>query len=160
MWLFYADSKNKRPLFCQFVPPLSADKEIKKKPFVSILQLRQVTEWLILSPGVQELKIKKSRIQTLLHNTNRQLSVRNSSLGLKIPKLMQSPGYFIKNRPFYSCGLSTLAFEWMWGWRWPCLNWYKPRLLYYGTCSSKILARMNRLQRKSVLQPAIQASCS
>ena len=122
MWFFYADSKNKCPLFCQFVPPLSADKEIKKKPFVSILQLRQVTEWLILSVGVLKLKIKKSQIQTLLHNTNRQLSVRNSSLGLKIPKLMQSPGYFIKNRPFYSCGLSTLAFEWMWGWWWPCFD--------------------------------------
>ena len=26
------------------------------------------------------------------------------------------------NRPFYSCGLSTLAFEWMWGWRWPCFD--------------------------------------
>ena len=25
--------------------------------------------------------------------------------------------YFI-----YSCGLSTLEFEWMWGWRWPCLD--------------------------------------
>ena len=24
-----------------------------------------------------------------------------------------------ENRPFYSCGLSTLAFDWMWGWRWP-----------------------------------------
>ena len=27
-----------------------------------------------------------------------------------------------KNRPFYSCGLGTLAFEWMWGWRWPCFD--------------------------------------
>ena len=26
------------------------------------------------------------------------------------------------NRPFYSCGLSTLAFEWMWGWGWPCFD--------------------------------------
>ena len=26
------------------------------------------------------------------------------------------------NRPFYSCGLSTLAFEWMRGWWWPCFD--------------------------------------
>ena len=32
------------------------------------------------------------------------------------------------NRPFYSCGLSTLAFEWMWSWRWPCFD---TNLLYF-----------------------------
>ena len=26
------------------------------------------------------------------------------------------------NRPFYSCLLSDLAFEWQHGWRWPCFN--------------------------------------
>lgn len=26
------------------------------------------------------------------------------------------------DRLFYSCGLSYLAFEWMWGWRWPCFD--------------------------------------
>ena len=26
------------------------------------------------------------------------------------------------NRPLYSCGLNTLAFEWMWGWRWACFD--------------------------------------
>ena len=26
------------------------------------------------------------------------------------------------DRPFYSCGLPTLAFEWMWGWRWHCFD--------------------------------------
>ena len=32
----YTDSKGKRPLFCQFVPPLSEEKEpFKKKPLVS-----------------------------------------------------------------------------------------------------------------------------
>ena len=25
----------------------------------------------------------------------------------------------VYNSPFYSCGLSTLTLEWMWGWRWP-----------------------------------------
>lgn len=34
--LVYTDSKGKRPLFCQFVPPLSEEKEpFKKKPLVS-----------------------------------------------------------------------------------------------------------------------------
>ena len=26
------------------------------------------------------------------------------------------------NRPFYSCVLSYLAFEWKWGWSWPCFD--------------------------------------
>ena len=26
------------------------------------------------------------------------------------------------NRPFYSWLLSDLAFEWQWGWRWPCFD--------------------------------------
>ena len=26
------------------------------------------------------------------------------------------------NRPFYSSLLSCLAFEWKWGWRWPCFD--------------------------------------
>ena len=26
------------------------------------------------------------------------------------------------NRPFYICVLSTLAFDWMWGWRWLCFS--------------------------------------
>ena len=29
---------------------------------------------------------------------------------------------FMLNRPFYSCGLSTLECESMWGWRWPCFE--------------------------------------
>ena len=28
----------------------------------------------------------------------------------------------VSARPFYSCGLSTLAFEWMWGSGWPCFD--------------------------------------
>ena len=27
-----------------------------------------------------------------------------------------------RNRPFYSCVLSDLAFEWKWGWSWPCFD--------------------------------------
>ena len=27
-----------------------------------------------------------------------------------------------KNRPFYSCVLRYLAFEWKWGWSWPCFD--------------------------------------
>ena len=27
-----------------------------------------------------------------------------------------------KNRPLYSCLLGDLAFEWQWGWRWPCFD--------------------------------------
>ena len=27
---------------------------------------------------------------------------------------------YIPNRPFYSCGLGVLAFEWTWGWGWSC----------------------------------------
>jgi len=26
------------------------------------------------------------------------------------------------NRPFYSCLLCDLAFEWQQGWRWPCFD--------------------------------------
>ena len=26
------------------------------------------------------------------------------------------------NRPFHSCGLSILAFEWTWGWGWSCFD--------------------------------------
>lgn len=33
---FHEDSKGKRPLFCQFVPPLSEEKD-KKKPLVSVI---------------------------------------------------------------------------------------------------------------------------
>ena len=32
------------------------------------------------------------------------------------------------NRPFYSCGLSTLAFQWMWGSGWPCFD---TKLLFF-----------------------------
>ena len=28
----------------------------------------------------------------------------------------------IYNGPFYSCVLRCLAFEWKWGWHWPCLD--------------------------------------
>ena len=27
---------------------------------------------------------------------------------------------YLGNKPFYSCVLSCLAFEWKWGWFWPC----------------------------------------
>ena len=30
------------------------------------------------------------------------------------------------NRPFYSCVLCDLAFEWKWGWRWPCFDTNPP----------------------------------
>ena len=30
--------------------------------------------------------------------------------------------FFAGKRQFYSCGLSTLAFEWMWGWGWRCFD--------------------------------------
>ena len=33
------------------------------------------------------------------------------------------------NRPFYSCVLSCLAFEWKWGWRWPCFDRNFPAFL-------------------------------
>ena len=35
VFFFHVDSKGKRPLFCQFVNPLSEEKQ-KKKPFVSV----------------------------------------------------------------------------------------------------------------------------
>ena len=42
MFLFRADSKRQRPLFCQFVPPLSEDKEsFKKKPLVSVFPVKR-----------------------------------------------------------------------------------------------------------------------
>ena len=43
------------------------------------------------------------------------------------------------NRPFYNCVLGTLAFEWMWGWSWPCFSyvnhvqknsWHKNNMVY------------------------------
>ena len=42
------------------------------------------------------------------------------------------------NKPFYSCGHNTLAFEWMWGWDGPYLN-TKPPLFSYRNCAWKIL---------------------
>ena len=42
------------------------------------------------------------------------------------------------NKPFYSCGHNTLAFEWMWGWDDPYLN-TKPPLFSYRNCAWKIL---------------------
>ena len=41
---------------------------------------------------------------------------------IPVVKVLQGPRWQCSNRPFYSCGLSTLAFEWTWGWRWPCFD--------------------------------------
>ena len=35
----------------------------------------------------------------------------------------------VANRPFYSCLLGDLAFEWQWGWRWPCFDTNFPALI-------------------------------
>ena len=39
-----------------------------------------------------------------------------------VPATNQSYTVHLHNRPFYSCGLSTLAFQWLWGWRWLCFD--------------------------------------
>ena len=41
------------------------------------------------------------------------------TLGRAVDKLLNSSRV---NRPFYSCLLSDLAFEWKRGWRWPCFD--------------------------------------
>ena len=42
---------------------------------------------------------------------------RNKSNGV-----LNSLYCILGNRPFYSCVFSDLAFEWQWGWRWPCFD--------------------------------------
>ena len=42
------------------------------------------------------------------------------------------------NKPFYSWRLNTLAFKWMWGSGWPCLDTKLP-LFSYRNCAWKIL---------------------
>ena len=41
-------------------------------------------------------------------------------LSLRLPQITYSTSS--NNRPFYSCLLSDLAFEWQRGWRWPCFD--------------------------------------
>ena len=56
-----------------------------------------------------------------------------TAICLRSDRLLRAPSVLSKrygvdvylrslNKPFYSRGLSALAFEWMWGWRWPCFD--------------------------------------
>ena len=38
------------------------------------------------------------------------------------------------NRQCYSCVISCLAFEWKWGWYWPCFDRNLGNCFYYGKC--------------------------
>ena len=38
----------------------------------------------------------------------------------RLDNVFNSSAPLFPARPFYSCALSCLAFEWKWGWRWPC----------------------------------------
>lgn len=51
------------------------------------------------------------------------LSLVKNSLSQKNKDIIKRMKINLKNRPFYSWGLSCLAFEWSWGWCWPC---YRP----------------------------------
>ena len=52
------------------------------------------------------------------------------------------------NRPFYSCLLSDLVFEWHWGWRWPCFKWTSLILLCKSSCSNPTSLHLHEKSRE------------
>ena len=63
-----------------------------------------------------------------------------------------------ENRPFYSCGLSTLAFEWMWGWRWPRKVTLK-NTSYHRNKSIYITKQEGLYQNKVIVSLASISNC-
>ena len=77
----------------------------------SVVSSRTVYDWCIFL--VCWLASFMMELTSVFHNTDRCIS---------------------QNRPFYSCRLSVLAFEWMWGWGWSCFETSLPPFWWKKLC--------------------------
>ena len=83
----------------------------------------------VLQPKFSYFGLVSLKINTTPESNKRDDKLIPKYLGARTESLGRSDETFLPirrpywiNRPFYSCGLSTLAFEWMRGWRWPCFD--------------------------------------
>ena len=75
-------------------------------------------------------KVRKFRVTYLMHFIVCRWILSLSFLILATRCILRRPWtsrqmltpFRLCNRPFYSCVLSCLAFDWKWGWRWPCFG--------------------------------------